>query len=391
MADLPEKLRKKLEERRDSKTMRELRAGITGVDFVSNDYLGYAGDQSIFRGAMRLLEASGQVRNGSTGSRLLSGNSDLYEKTETYLSEIFGSGSALIFNSGYDANLGFFSSVPQRGDLIFYDEYIHASMRDGIRMGLAKSYRYRHNNLDDLRQLLSRMTPEISEGSQCYLATEAVFSMDGDAPDLEALISLCHEYRCRLIIDEAHAIRGSDMTISDLKNQALVNEVVIARIITFGKAVGIQGSAILCDRELRTYLLNFARSFIYTTALPPMSVASIFVACQQFSEPGGRERISRLRANIDLFLREVEGCGLKDRFIPSTSAIHSCVIPGNTKVKEVSGILGERGYDVRPILAPTVPEGMERIRFCLHSYNSHDEIKEVLSILAHAIEENAHT
>ncbi|MBT8289519.1 MAG: aminotransferase class I/II-fold pyridoxal phosphate-dependent enzyme, partial [Muriicola sp.] len=345
----------------------------------------------IFKAATNLLESRDFIRNGSTGSRLLSGNNDLFEETENFLAAYYGEEAALIFNSGYDANLGLFSSVPQRGDLILYDEYIHASMRDGIRMGLASSVKFKHNDLKQLRSLLRKRKKDISQDSQCYIVTEAVFSMDGDHPDLESLLSLCREFHCQLILDEAHAIRGIDKTPTELENKEDATQGIFARIVTFGKAAGVQGSAILGSRELRTYLLNFARSFIYTTALPPMTIASILHTYQQFDSKEILERKSKLRSLIELFHNEIEKLRLKDLFIPSNSAIHSCIIPGNKRVKIVAQTLSKKGYDIRPILAPTVPEGKERIRICLHSFNTEEEIKEVLSILAYAIEEKTHT
>ncbi|MEZ2413482.1 aminotransferase class I/II-fold pyridoxal phosphate-dependent enzyme [Muriicola sp. E247] len=391
MADFPNKLRQKLEQRKKEDTFRELLPGSNLVDFVSNDYLGLARDKSIFKAATDLLESREFIRNGSTGSRLLSGNNQLFEETENLLAAYYGEEAALIFNSGYDANLGLFSSVPQRGDLILYDEYIHASMRDGIRMGLARSVKFKHNDLKHLRAQLGNLRKNISQHAQCYLVTEAVFSMDGDHPDLEALLTLCREFHCQLILDEAHAIRGIDKTPTDLENIEHATQGIFARLVTFGKAAGVQGSAILGSRELKTYLLNFARSFIYTTALPPLTIASILHTYQYFESKEFMERKSKLQSNIELFHREIEKLRLKELFIPSSSAIHSCIIPGNKRVKRVAQTLGKKGYDVRPILAPTVPEGKERIRICLHSFNTEEEIKEVLSILAYAIDEKIHT
>ncbi|GGD52011.1 aminotransferase class I/II-fold pyridoxal phosphate-dependent enzyme [Muriicola marianensis] len=390
MDGFPKKLGQKLQERREENTLRELKLLSSKTDFVSNDYLGMAREETVFRGATGILESMGMLRNGSTGSRLLSGNSPLHEKTEAVLAGLYGAESALIFNSGYDANLGLFSCVPQRDDVVLYDEYIHASMRDGIRMGLAKSYKYRHNDLDHLRELLLRLRKEGDKDSQFYLATEAVFSMDGDQPDLDSLIKLCDEFRCRLILDEAHAILGIDRTLGDLADQETVRRVVFARIATFGKAMGVQGAAVLGSPQLRSYLVNFARSFIYSTALPPMSVAAVLFACEQINKEEYLRKKERLRSNIEMFLKIRDDLGLRERFIPSRSAIHSCVIPGNSGVKRVSEDLNRKGYNVLPILSPTVPSGQERIRFCLHSFNSRDEIKEVLSILARAIEENVH-
>ncbi len=390
MENLPGKLGRKLQERKDQNAFRQLRAGTGLIDFVSNDYLGLSGEEEVLKGALKLLEAAGGLRNGSTGSRLLSGNSQMYSKTEAALAHYYQSEDCLIFNSGYDANLGLFSSILQRGDLIFYDEYAHASMRDGIRMGLGKSYKYKHNDLSDLRDQITTQLKKIGPETTLYVATEAVFSMDGDQPDLDPLLKLCEEFDCKLILDEAHVVNGTGM-ISDLEQFGLSEQVILARVVTFGKAMGVQGAGILCGKELKSYLVNFARSFIYTTALPPVSVASILYVCKEMNQKLLIERKEDLLGNIRFFLEELERLGLENRFIPSKSAIHSCLIPGNTEVKEVSAVLGRRGFDVRPILAPTVPAGMERLRFCLHSFNSHDEIREVLTILAHALEENAHT
>jgi len=384
MGNFPEKLRRKLEERVQKGALRELPGQSERIDFVSNDYLGLARHEGVFTAAYELLKKKGLQHNGATGSRLLSGNSVLYAEAEKLLSSFYGTEAALIFNSGYDANLGFFSAVPQRSDTVIYDELIHASMRDGIRMGNAKSFKFKHNDLQDLEAALQRVLEGKDALDECYVATEAVFSMDGDSPDLEALVALCQNYGCRLVLDEAHAVKGGKDTTPYVNPETDVS-VPFARIVTFGKGIGVQGAAILGSLSLKNYLVNFARSFIYTTALPPMTLAAILIAHgpDMVYEIDGRRRI--LEGNIYFFNHEVESQGLQNLFIPSTSAIHCCVIKGNNQVKEIAKNLQENGFDVRPILAPTVPEGEERIRFCLHSFNTQKEIKEVLSILAHAI------
>jgi len=390
MTGLPNKLDQKLQERSAKNALRKLQTVTKKVDFASNDYLGMAKDEMVFHGAHKLLIDRGIFQNGSTGSRLLSGNSTLYEETEQLLAAYYKADSALIFNSGYDANIGFFSSVPQRTDVVVFDEYIHASMRDGIRMGTAKSLKFKHNDLDDLASVLQRVRKDSDGGTECYVVTETVFSMDGDSPDLERLIMLCKEYQCKLILDEAHAIQGVDDTIEDHSMKEFRDEVLFARIVTFGKAIGVQGSAILGRTDLKTYLLNFARSIIYTTALPPKTIASILTAFQSIETAEVKERKKGLKENILIFTEEVNNLKLDKFFIPSNSAIHSCIVPGNSKVKMIAAVLQEKGFDVRPILSPTVPLGQERLRFCLHSYNTPNEIKEVLSILGNAIKTEIH-
>ena len=180
-----------------------------------------------------------------------------------------------------------------------------------------------------------------------------------------------------LIVDEAHAVglfgKGKGM----IQELGLEHQ-VFARLVTFGKALGCHGAAILGNTELTQYLINFARSFIYTTALPPHALATIQYTYQELSQT---QNIERLQHNIQFFNSEMKTQHLQDDFIQSDSAIHCCIISGNTKVKSIANKLNESGFDVKPILSPTVPKGQERLRFCLHSYNSEEEIIEVLILL----------
>lgn len=371
--NLPKKLQKKLQEREENNSVRNLPSENDRVDFSSNDYLGLSQDENVFHRAHEYLIELELQQNGATGSRLISGNHSLYKQVENFLSDFHNSESALIFNSGYDANLGFFSSVPQRGDVILFDELAHASIRDGIKMSNAKSYKFKHNDIDDLR---SQLEKHQTTSDTIYIITESVFSMDGDSPDLKKLNSAAHEFGALVIIDEAHAVgvfgeKGVGL-IQDLDQE------VFARIITFGKALGCHGAAILGSNELKTYLVNFARSFIYTTGLPPHSLATILLSYQEMIHSRKQEA---LRSNVRLFREELSKLNLTDRFIESESAIHCCLISGNSEVKNIAKDLQDQGFDVKPILSPTVPKGQERIRLCLHSYNSSQEIVDVLSLL----------
>src|SRR5690606_29055245 len=181
----PLKLDKRLESRKNNNSLRCL-VKSEGVDFSSNDYLGFASSSEIFHKTMQILKDNNCLKNGSTGSRLLSGNFELYEKAENFLAEFHNSEAGLILNSGYDANLGFFSSVPQKGDVVFYDEYIHASIRDGLQLSRAKSFKFRHNDIEDLQKGIIRFREsDRNNFADIYVVTESVFSMDGDIPDLE--------------------------------------------------------------------------------------------------------------------------------------------------------------------------------------------------------------
>lgn len=383
MGGFPKKLHQKLQERAASNALRELAPPSQKVDFVSNDYLGMAKDEAVFKGAYQLLLNRDMAQNGATGSRLLSGNSALFLETEEQVAHFYNSEAALIFNSGYNANLGFFASVPQRTDVVFYDEFIHASIRDGIVMGNARSYKFEHNNVEDLKAIINRVRSANKAEMECYVVTEAVFSMDGDSPDMEAFITLCKKYKYHLIVDEAHDIKRLDQSRKTLGQES--DDPVFARLVTFGKAMGVQGAAILGSADLKSYLVNFARSFIYTTAMPPMSIASILLAHTDDQIARITEATALLQKNIQYFNFQTNAMGLSAIFIPSSSPIHCCIIPGNKKVKDMAAQIQNSGFNIRPILAPTIPEGQERLRFCLHSYNTQEEIKEVLSILSKSL------
>lgn len=385
MQKFPLKLEKSLQLRKQHNSFRKLGCQGGLIDFSSNDYLGFAGREEIFEKAQRILQKYDLMKNGGTGSRLLSGNHELYTIAEEELKRFFHSEAALIFNSGYDANLGFFSSIPQRGDVILYDELSHASIRDGINLSNAKAYKFLHNDYKDLEEKILRFQNASFEG-EIYIITEAVFSMDGDIPELRRMAELSKKNKCYLIVDEAHStgVMGSDG--KGLVRELGVEEQVFARIITFGKAMGAHGAAILGCNDLKDYLVNFSRSLIYTTALPPHSVATILAAVK-FLQRDGLRAIEKLKHNIDFFNYEIKNKALEAYFIPGTSAIHSCLISGNERVKRAAFYLQKEGFDVKPILSPTVPEGRERLRFCLHSFNTELEIEKALSFVQKVLNE----
>jgi len=387
MGYLPDKLHKRLAEREKINALRSLPKEFRGIDFSSNDYLGIAHNQLVFDKAISILSEKEIVNNGATGSRLLTGNTILFTEVEELLKEFHRADSALIFNSGYDANIGLFSSVPQRDDIILYDEYIHASIRDGIKISNARNYKFKHNDLTDLYSHIMRVQEKLTSNKsrEIYIVTESVFSMDGDSPDLKAVLDLCRKYKCHLIVDEAHAIGLFGSNGSGMAQELELQEGIFARIITFGKALGCHGAAILGSEDLNKYLINFARSFIYTTGLPPHSLAAIMAAYQFMTSPIGLKERDLLHENIAYFNLEKKRQGISSFFIPSFSAIHSCIIKGNNEVKNLAQKFKKKSFDVRPILSPTVPKGEERLRFCLHSFNSKKDICIILQQLAHEI------
>ncbi|WP_142784343.1 aminotransferase class I/II-fold pyridoxal phosphate-dependent enzyme [Changchengzhania lutea] len=375
---IPKKLQQKLEERKANNALRYLGTPSNLIDFSSNDYLGFSKSETIFNKTHAFLVGHNMTQNGATGSRLLSGNHTLYPITENIISNFHNSQSALMFNSGYDANIGLFSSVPQRNDVILYDEFAHASIRDGISMSHATAYKFMHNDLEDLERHLVRCR-QISKETTMYIVTESVFSMDGDSPDLKALVTISKKHQAHVIIDEAHAVGVFGKNGAGLVQELELEQYIFARIITFGKALGCHGAAILGSEPLKAYLINFARSFIYTTGLPPHSLATIQFAYQELTDTKIRHK---LHQNIHYFKSEITKNNIENIFIESHSVIQCCIISGNDLVKSIAKKLQDHQFDVKPIVSPTVPKGKERLRFCLHSYNTKKDISAVLNLLA---------
>src|SRR5690606_598161 len=277
----PLNVEKRLEIRKNENSFRELKTSTDIIDFSSNDYLGFSRNSDIYKRALALLQENGlSGRNGATGSRLLTGNHQIYTKTEDYIRDFHQSEAALIFNSGFDANIGIFSCVPQRGDIILFDELVHASIREGIRLSNARAFKFEHNNLPGLENLLVKYSSKATgtQEQNIYIVTESVFSMDGDKAPLKEIADLAENYKAFLIVDEAHATGVFGKKGQGLVQQLDLQNKVFARIITFGKAMGAHGAAVTGSKLLVDYLINFSRSFIYTTALPPHAVATILAS-----------------------------------------------------------------------------------------------------------------
>jgi 8-amino-7-oxononanoate synthase len=361
-------LSEKLQKRKEQGILRSL--SVTNpnlIDFSSNDYLGFAREPSLW-------EHADLSSYGSTGSRLLTGNYSLTEETEAQIASFHKAESGLIFNSGFDANTGLFSCIAGKDDTIIFDELIHASIRDGVLLSLAKHYTFHHNNLEDLEHKI-----RISHG-RIFIAIESVYSMDGDFCPLKELAALTSKFEnVYLIVDEAHAtgVVGS-------KGQGLVQELGLedaffARVHTFGKALGCQGAIVLGQHDLRNFLVNYSRTFIYTTALPLPNIIAIKRAYELLEKSS--DRINTLHQRIRFFREKV--LELKIEGIKSSeSAIQAIIFPGNENARKAAGELQIAGFDVRPILSPTVAKGTERLRICIHSFNTEEEITGLLNTIA---------
>ncbi|HEY5748330.1 MAG TPA: 8-amino-7-oxononanoate synthase [Chryseolinea sp.] len=355
-------LKKRLDHRAEMGLLRTLRYNDPNlIDFTSNDYLGLARSMPL---AERIHERAGASQlNGATGSRLLSGNSPQHEAIEKKLADLFKSDSALLFGSGYNANLAVLSALPQRGDTILYDELSHASLKDGARLSLAKRLNFKHNDLEDLSSKLKH-----AQG-QAFIVVESIYSMDGDQCPLAELVALADKHHAIVVLDEAHSTGVVGWDGSGLAVSLGLEDRIGVRIYTFGKAMGLHGACVAGSKALMQYIVNFSRPFIYTTAMPFQQLTAIACAFDYLKE--NIQLQQTLREKISLYVRAVEG--LLPRTV-SHSAIQTLIVPGNDNIRRVAGRLQGKGYDVRPILSPTVPAGTERLRICLHTYNTSDQI-----------------
>lgn len=342
--------KQKLEERANAQSLRKLQLHDIGVDFFSNDYLGFAKSKA----------SASQYLGGATGSRLISGNTHAHEALEEQLAEMFGCASALLYNSGFDANMGLFSCIASRTDIIIYDEYAHASIRDGVRLSPSRSFSFRHNDLSDLSRKLEKASGRV------VVAVEAIYSMDGDEAALLEIAGLCKAFNAHLVVDEAHALGIYE---KGLCHALALPCKQLTRVVTFGKALGYHGAAVLTDTVLKQYLINFSRSFIYTTAMPANNVEALSHLLSTY-ECSTKER-DQLKGNIALFRKSIDPSHLSEA---CEGPIQIIKAPG-TQAKSIEQFLMTKGFLVKAVLHPTVPAGQERLRICLHSFNTPADIE----------------
>lgn len=359
-------LHKKLDERREQNALRTLKVCGDKIDFCSNDYLGIVKNDLLKDKFEKDITA---YKHGSTGSRLLAGNYKLIEEVEAKLAAFHKSEAALIFNSGYDANVGLLSSLAQKGDVIIYDQLVHASIRDGIRISFAQSFSFLHNDVNDLEKKLQQASGNI------FIVTESVFSMDGDVCPLLKMIALCKQYNAHLILDEAHAVGVVGQHGEGLAQHLQLDNDCFARVYTFGKACGCHGAVVAGSHRLKSYLINFTRSFIYSTALPEIAVAAIDASYKTF--PFMQAERDWLNQLITMF----QSSSVAYEKMISATPIQGVIVKGNEEVKQLAAKLQQNGFDVRPILYPTVAKGKERLRIVLHAYNTAQELSQLIALL----------
>ena len=362
-------LQKSLQKRNDTGLHRKLIFTEGLIDFSSNDYLGFARNTSFQNNFPQTF-----FLNGSTGSRLITGNSQLAEQTEQLIANFHGTEAALIFNTGYMANIGLFSSLGDIDSVFIYDAYIHASVHDGMRLSRAKRVKFKHNDLENLAFLLQN-----TEGGKKYVAVESVYSMDGDLAPLRDIADICQKNNAALIVDEAHGTGCFGEKGEGLVTELGLENAVFARVHTFGKALGVHGAAVIGSRLLRDFLINHARSFIYTTALPPLAYRHIQHA-YQLLPAANRAHLSAL---IAYFIQKTTTILLPDGYFltNANSPIQGIIMPNNEKIMALAKHLHQNGIYAKAILSPTVPIGVERIRICLHNFNTFAELDLLFSAL----------
>lgn len=361
-------LHKKLQERKEQNAFRQLNLPTGKIDFCSNDYLGIAKNKLLTN--HQNLAPWQSCHHGSTGSRLLTGNYLLIEETEKLIAAFHDAEAGLIFNAGYDANVGLLSCVPQKGDTIIYDYLSHASIRDGIRLSFAQSFSFHHNDREDLQRKIRQATGNI------FVVTESVFSMDGDTAPLKEIVDICNTSGAHLIVDEAHATGIIGRKGEGLAQHLGLQEKCFARIHTFGKALGCHGAAVVGSSALRHYLVNFCRPFIYSTALPESSIIAIKKSYELFPQ------LHKERELLQKLAVQFQTTPIPHHRLLSETAIQAVIVPGNDTIKKIAGQLQKNNLDIRPILYPTVPKGSERLRIVFHAFNTDIEVRRLLEILS---------
>ncbi|KAI8076632.1 pyridoxal phosphate-dependent transferase [Gilbertella persicaria] len=377
MTTLDAQLEATLQKRRQISKIRRLVVNSKdAIDFSSNDFLGLAQNTTMRQSYLNELNSLPTIL-GSTGSRLLDGNSGYCEALEKRIAAFHKSECALIFNSGFDANVGLFSTVPQHGDIILYDELIHASVHEGMRMSrAAKKIPFMHSNVHDLDRILKSVIHHYPD-KNIFVALESVYSMDGDIAPLKEFVALLRRYwpnkeNGYIIIDEAHSTGVYGDSGRGVVSQLGLEDEIFARLHTFGKALASNGAAVLGSQTLRQYLINYARPLIYSTFMSHSSLASIKCAYDMLEsgltipiQNHVHKITQRFRSTIQLPLGNL---------LPSSSPIQGVVLKGNEPVRALASFLNGKGFIVKPICSPTVPKGQERVRICLHGHNTIDQV-----------------
>lgn len=338
------------------------------LDFSSNDYLALAGHPRMVASARQALDAFG---TSSSASRLMSGDLDICHRLEEKTAHFKNKESALVFNSGYQANIGIISALYSRNDCILSDKLNHASILDGAKLSGAELIRFNHNDPEHLKSILESHRAKFKKA---LIVTETVFSMDGDRPPLKEVVLLKERYGCELMVDEAHATGIFGAGGSGIVEEEGLSAKVDFIMGTFGKALGSFGAYLAASKNIVEYLVNTCRSFIYSTALPPAAIAANITAIELIQEdPSRGKRLLELAAYFRDILTS-SGFAVK-----GASQIVPLVIGDAAKTMALAAVLQERGYWVLPVRPPTVPQGQARLRFSVTLHHKEDMLRSLVN------------
>ena len=341
------------------------------INFASNDYLGLANDPRLKQAAITAIQAWG---TGSTGSRLLSGHRSLHSQLETAIADWKQTEAALVFSSGYLANLGTITALVGQRDLILGDQYNHSSLKNGAKLSGAAYREYQHNNLEQLAQYLQQERPHYR---RCLILSDSVFSMDGDLCPLPEIIALAQSHNCMVLIDEAHATGVMGKTGSGCREYFHCQTAQIVQMGTLSKALGSLGGYVAGTAQLIDFLRNRAASWIYTTALSPADTAAAIAAIQVIQQEP--ERLQNLWSNVQYFQTHL--ASIAHKLLPSHSPILCVELDSPEQALALAQQLQNQGIFAPAIRPPTVPTS--RIRFTLMANHTQSQLQQAIKVLKH--------
>ena len=344
------------------------------INFSSNDYLGLSTNKALVEEFCTKFLNSPEFCFSSASARLLSGTSQIYNKLETTVANLFHKDSAQVFNTGYQCNLGVVSTLAGKGDVVFCDKLNHASIIDGMRLSEGTFYRYKHLDYENLEELLKKHRDKYN---RAIIISESVFSMDGDVADIDKLIELKKKYNSLLMIDEAHAFGAIDDNCAGMSNYRDVDLITA----TFGKALSSFGAFVVANKSIIEYLTNKARSFIFSTSIPPVNImwTNWLLTEKKDVVEQQREKLSKLVIQIHKYLAEI---GLDTI---SETQIIPIVMKSPDKAEKIAQQLWEYGYFVLPIRPPSVPIGTSRLRLSLTANMKFEQIKRLFDVIKNEI------
>jgi 8-amino-7-oxononanoate synthase len=338
------------------------------IDFTSNDYLGLTKSPVIRERAIKDLQSGMPL--GSGGSRLLRGNHIWHEHAEKEFADFEDVETALFFSSGYSANMAVLTAIPTRHDLILYDTMVHASIKEGIHASLAAKKTFEHNSIDSLRTAAHSALS--TQHSALYVVVESLYSMDGDEAPMKEIAEVCEEFGMALIVDEAHATGLYGKHGRGLIDEKSVRDKILLSIHPCGKALAAAGAFVCSSAIVKSYLINKARTMIFTTALPPIVPATISEVLKEIKR--NPKLITAVHHNAN-YVRKKLRTNLKKWIVPEgRSPIIPLIVGDDQTAVEVGEEMNRRGADIRPIRPPTVAEGTARFRITVNSLHEQDEL-----------------